>query len=141
MAKHSGEPQAGDALRRQQAMRLRWLRERKGATQEEAAAAAGVTRDSWLRMESLGSRGSRIDAVTLQRFCQHYRVPGEYVLSGQFTGLDRELVEELVALEQHVQALAAERTAQTAEPAPSRTSKQKSSPNNAQRAGRALQKA
>jgi DNA-binding XRE family transcriptional regulator len=137
MAERSDNSVEASTLRIEQAKRLRRLRNRCGATQDEAAAAAHVTRDTWLRMENTGSRGTRIDAVSLRRFCAFYDVPGEYVLSGDFIGLERHVIEEIVLLERAELASSKESTADTPGSAPDRRSKRKNTDGTSKLADRA----
>jgi hypothetical protein len=110
MARKSDVSNAASAIAAGQKRRLRWLRTVLMPVQADAARVAGVSSFSWNRMEM--PNGTQIDIVALARFCGHHQVPAEYVVSGDLSGLPRELQRSLVAVEQ----------AETQEPAAAGTS-------------------
>lgn len=109
------------------AKRLRRLRERLGLSQAQAAAAAGVSRDSWIRMEGADpKRRRRIDTITLARFLDHYNLPVLYIFTGHLAGLDHDLAAELLRIEEAERAEAAGRSGTVSPPAPARRKTRKS---------------
>lgn len=114
MARHSDQSGGASRIGAEQARRLRRLRERFTGVLNEAAAAGGVSRFSWSRMEE---GRSRIDTVALARFGEFYRVPTEYVISGNLTGLAPDLARELLRVED-AEASAAAHSAPAPEPEP-----------------------
>lgn len=126
MGTRSDTSEAATKLAAAQAARLRRLRQLITAWQVEAADAAGVSKDSWSRME-LGQ--ARIDAVALGRFAMHYGVPAEYVITGRLHGLPDGLLRRVTLAEEtelrDAPAGSADSAAHTA-PTPGRSSRQRS---------------
>lgn len=122
---------AATAMAADQATRLRRLRRLVTAWQVEAAEAAGVSKDSWSRME-LGQ--ARVDAVALGRFALRYGVPAEYVVTGRLHGFPDDMLRRVTLAEAEAEPLpppppadaAPERSAARKAPAPAGSPPQRS---------------
>lgn len=74
--------------------RLRWVREIKGASQAEMAAAIGLHHSSW----SLYERGARWpDIFEAMRIVAKLQISIPYLLEGTLEGVERELAIQLAA--------------------------------------------
>ena len=94
-------------LMAQMGRRLRWVREALGVNQTDMARMVGVTQTAW----SLYERGKRWpDQFAAVRLMAKLKVTREYLLSGDLTGIDRDLAIRLAA--QHPELVAPSRTAQ-----------------------------
>jgi len=89
------------ALMRQMGQRLRWVREALGLNQTDMARLVGLTQTGW----SLYERGKRWpDQFAAVRLMAKLKITREYLLSGDLTGIDRELAIRIAA--QHPQLVA-----------------------------------
>jgi transcriptional regulator with XRE-family HTH domain len=103
MPRRSDSSDTAASMLRDQATRLARLRQLLGMKQIDAAEAAGVTRDSWGRME----RGdTRIDVIALARFLAQTEAGAGYVICGTFEGLPNDLVRDLIRAETEAEAAA-----------------------------------
>lgn len=102
MAKKSDQSEAASAIREGQKRRLNLLREALNPVQADAARVAGVSVWSWNRMEKPGGTG--IDPVAVARFCAFHQIPGEYILSGDLSGLPPKLQRDLAKAEGQTEA-------------------------------------
>lgn len=97
MARKSDESAEASTIMARQSERLRRLRRLLGLRQPAAAEAAGITRDSWGRME----RGEqRVDMVALAKFCASQDIPAGYVVTGDYAGLHPVLLRDIIRAEE-----------------------------------------
>lgn len=81
-------------LMRQMGIRLRWVREALGLSQEDMGEHVGLHQTTW----SLYERGQRMpDAFAMVRLCGKLKVSREYLLEGSLDGVDRDLAIRLAA--------------------------------------------
>lgn len=97
MARKSDGSAEASAIMARQSERLKRLRRLIGLRQPAAAEAAGITRDSWGRMERAEQR---VDTVALAKFCLSQGVPSGYVVTGDYAGLDPSLLRDIIKAEE-----------------------------------------
>jgi transcriptional regulator with XRE-family HTH domain len=82
------------ALMRTIGLRLRWVRDALGMTQEQIASAVGIAQDAWSLYE-LGKRWP--DLGTASRMIAKLKITHAYLVEGSLDGVERQLAIRLAA--------------------------------------------